>query len=350
MKSLFHKRRVLQTEQPRLLEQSAPNASALYTSTSQTRFMPKPRKPPALTLGSTISVIAPASGAKDERVKRGTENLASLNYRVEERLTESDADGYFSAPLKKRLAEFQAAFARADVRAVFCTRGGYGSTELLDRLKPNRLMLPRIFCAFSDLTSVHIYLWQKLRWVTFYGPLIAGGFAAGANATNGYDPDTFMCAMTATHSGWSIALQGETLVRGSASGTLLGGCVTLLQTSLGTPWELDTRGSILLLEDVAVKPYQLDRMLLHLKQAGKFKGVCGIVLGDFPESEAPEGSNVAVKDVCHRILAPLRIPIVYGAPVGHTLRPMLTIPFGVRARLNATGEGSLDILEPAVRP
>jgi muramoyltetrapeptide carboxypeptidase len=104
-----------------------------------------------------------------------------------------------------------------------------------------------------------------------------------------------------------------------------------------------------LLEDVSVKPYQLDRMLLHLKQAGKFKGVRGIVLGDFPECEAPEGSTVSVKDVCHRVLGPLRIPIVYGAPVGHTLRPMLTIPFGVRARLNAIGEGSLDILEPAVR-
>jgi len=312
--------------------------------------MPKPRKPPALTLGSTISVIAPASGAKDERVKRGCETLARLDYRIQEKVMNREPEGYFSAPLKKRLSEFQDAFTRPNVRAVFCTRGGYGSTELLDKLKPERLKAPKIFCAFSDLTSVHIYLWQKLRWVTFYGPLVAGGFSAGANATNGYDPDTFMCAMTATHSGWSTPLRGETLVRGSAAGTLLGGCVTLLQTSIGTPWELDTRGSILLLEDVSVKPYQLDRMLLHLKQAGKFKGVRGIVLGDFPECEAPEGSTVSVKDVCRRILAPLRIPIVYGAPVGHTLRPMLTIPLGVRARLNATGEGSLDILEPAVRP
>jgi muramoyltetrapeptide carboxypeptidase len=301
-------------------------------------------------LGSTISVIAPASGAKDERVKRGCENLASLSYRVEERSTNKEPDGYFSAPLKTRLAEFQAAFSRTDVRGVFCTRGGYGSAEFLDKLHPERFKAAKIFCAFSDLTSVHIYLWQKLRWVTFYGPLIAGGFAEGANATKGYDPDTFMCAMTATHSGWSTPLQGETLARGAATGTLLGGCVTLLETSIGTPWELDTRGSILLLEDVQVKPYQLDRMLLHLKQAGKFKGVRGIVLGDFPECAAPEGSTVSVRDVCRRILGPLRVPIVFGAPVGHTLRPMLTIPFGVRARLNATGEGSLDILEPAVKP
>ncbi len=127
-----------------------------------------------------------------------------------------------------------------------------------------------------------------------------------------------MWAMTATNSGWTVPLEGETFTRGKAEGTLLGGCITLIETSIGTPWELDTRGSILLLEDRGVKPYQLDRMLLHLKQAGKFEGVRGIVLGEFPESEPPEGSSVTVADVCRRILGPLRIPIVYGAPVGHT--------------------------------
>jgi muramoyltetrapeptide carboxypeptidase len=104
-----------------------------------------------------------------------------------------------------------------------------------------------------------------------------------------------------------------------------------------------------LLEDRGLKPYQLDRMLTHLKQAGKFDGVRGIVLGEIPESEAPEGSTVTVADVCRRILGPLRVPIVYGAPVGHTARPVLTIPLGVRAKLHASGEGRIEILEPAVR-
>ena len=216
-------------------------------------------------------------------------------------------------------------------------------------LKTERLKQAKIFCAFSDLTSVHIFLWQKLRWVTFYGPLVAGGFDAGPNATGGYDPDTFMWAMTATNSGWSVPLQGETFARGKAEGTLLGGCITLIETSIGTPWELDTRGSILLLEDRGVKPYQLDRMLLHLKQAGKFNGVRGIVLGEFPDSETPEGSDRNGGGRVQAILGPLHIPIVYGAPVGHTPRPMLTIPLGVPRELTAKGEGRLDILEPAVR-
>ena len=311
--------------------------------------MPKPRKPLALVPGSTIAVVAPASSAKEERIQRGCETLERLDFRVRNYAKGLEPHGYFSAPLAERRKALQDALTRPDVRAVFCSRGGYGSTEILDGLKTERFKQPRIFCGFSDLTSVHIFLWQKLGWVTFYGPLVAGGFDAGPNATGGYDPDTFMWAMTATNSGWTVPLEGETFTRGKAEGTLLGGCLTLIETAMGTPWELDTRGSILLLEDRGVKPYQLDRMLTHLKQAGKFEGVRGILLGEFPECETPEGSGVSVEHVCRRILGPLRIPIVYGAPVGHTLRPVMTIPLGVRARLQATGEGRLEILEPAVR-
>jgi muramoyltetrapeptide carboxypeptidase len=311
--------------------------------------MPKPLKPLALVPGSRIAVVAPASSAKAERIERGSQNLVELQYRVTESVTGREPDGYFSGPLKVRAAELQNALTGPDIRGVFASRGGYGSAEVLDRLKTAKMKQAKIFCGFSDLTSVQIFLWQKLRWVTFYGPLVAGGFDEGPNATGGYDPDTFMWAMTATHSGWSTRLEGETLARGKATGTLLGGCITLIETSLGTPWELDTRGTILLLEDRGVKPYQLDRMLLHLKQAGKFDGVRGIVLGEFPDCATPEGSSVSVNDVCKRILGPLKIPIVYGAPVGHTPRPMLTVPLGVQARLHASGEGRLDILEPAVR-
>jgi muramoyltetrapeptide carboxypeptidase len=310
--------------------------------------MRKPLKPPALGPGSTIAVVSPASSAKRERIRRGCATLERLDYHVHEMSAETEPDGYFAGPFESRLHELQSALTNPRFQAVFCARGGYGSAALLGQLKTARIKKPKIFCAFSDLTSVQIFLWQKLRWVTFYGPLVAGGFDAGPNATRGYDPDSFMCSMTATNSSWSTPLRGETLVRGTARGTLLGGCVTLIETTIGTPWELDTRGAILLLEDVGVKPYQLDRMLLHLKQAGKFKGVRGIVLGEFPECEPPEGSTVTVREICQRMLGSLRIPIVYGAPVGHTPRPMLTLPLGVNVRLHATSEGRLEILEPAV--
>jgi len=145
-----------------------------------------------------------------------------------------------------------------------------------------------------------------------------------------------------------MSLQGQALSFGSAEGVLLGGCLTLVETTLSTPWELDTRGGILLLEDRGMKPWQVDRALIHLQQAGKFKDVRGIVLGDFPDCAAPVEGIATVFDVCERILKPQGIPIVFGAPVGHTARPMLTVPLGVRARLNASGAGTLEILEGAV--
>jgi muramoyltetrapeptide carboxypeptidase len=129
---------------------------------------------------------------------------------------------------------------------------------------------------------------------------------------------------------------------------VLGGAMTLVEATIGTPWELDTRDTILVLEDRAMKPYQIDRVLMHFKQAGKFEGVRGIVLGDFPECEPPVAGSPTVRDVCARILGELEVPIVFGAPVGHTARPMLTLPLGVQARLRASEEGMLEILEPAV--
>jgi muramoyltetrapeptide carboxypeptidase len=123
-----------------------------------------------------------------------------------------------------------------------------------------------------------------------------------------------------------------------------------VETTLGTPWELETRGAILILEDRGMRPWQVDRALIHLKQAGRFDGIRGIVLGDFPECEPPMAGSPTVRDVCTRILGAMDVPVVFGAPVGHTQRPMLTVPLGVKARLSAKGEGAIEILEPAVVP
>src|SRR5581483_4054537 len=141
--------------------------------------------------------------------------------------------GYFAAPLDERLEEFQDAITNISYQAIFCSRGGYGSAEILDRLKTAGWKQPKIFCGFSDITSLHIFLWQKLRWVTFHGPLVAGGLDAGENATAGYDPESFSRALTVRKGGWSAPLKAETLVRGSATGILLGGCITLIETSIG---------------------------------------------------------------------------------------------------------------------
>jgi muramoyltetrapeptide carboxypeptidase len=306
------------------------------------------RKPRALANGGVLLPFSPASPAERERTEAGIAEVSRLGLRV----AEGDSltrEGYFAGSIVERRNELLGALDRDDIGALVGVRGGYGSNYLLDDLQIVAPQNPKIVLGFSDLTSLQIYLWQRHRWITFYGPMLAAGFEAGGSGARGYDRKSLLNALQNTAGGWEVALQGEVMQAGDAQGRVLGGCLTLVETTIGTPWELDTSGAILALEDRGMKPWQVDRALTHLLQAGKFKGVRGIVLGDFPECAAPVAGSPTVHDVCRRILAPLGVPIVFGAPFGHTYRPMLTLPLGVSARLSAQGEGVLEILEPAVR-
>ena len=255
---------------------------------------------------------------------------------------------FFAGPSADRVAALQTALADPATRAIFCSRGGYGSNYLLENLSVSPDS-PKILLGASDITSLQVFLWQKFRWVTFYGPMVATNFDHGEGAPHGYDGPSLASALTETQQGWSIDLQGTEISSGVSRGTLLGGCLTLVESTLGTPWEIDTTGAILVLEDRGMKPYQVDRALMHLKQAGKFRGIAGIVLGEYPECDPPVGGET-VQDVARRILDSLGVPIVWGAPVGHTSRAMLTLPLGVQAELSSAGGGALRILEPACRP
>jgi len=254
-------------------------------------------------------------------------------------------EGFFAGPASDRLCALGQALAETSTRAIFCSRGGYGSTYLVEGVKPAPAA-PKILLGSSDITALQIFLWQKFRWVSFYGPMVASNFDRGAGAAHGYDLASFTAALAETKQGWDLDLGGEALAAGTASGVLLGGCLTLVESTLGTPWEIETRGAILILEDRGMKPYQVDRALTHLRQAGKLEGIAGIILGDFPECDGPAGGET-VAGVAERILGSRNVPVVWGAPVGHTTRAMLTVPLGIRAELKATGAGMLRILEPA---
>jgi len=305
-----------------------------------------PRKPKALRNGSKVAVFAPASPADQLDVTAGIAELRRLGFEFVP-VQSPGPEGYFAAPASARLDAFLKAAQDREIAGLVALRGGYGATYLLGSDLAAQLEEPKCVIGFSDLTSLQIYLWQMAGWVTFYGPMVAAGLNRGADDAHGYDEQSFLQAVTNVAGNWEINLRGSAIVTGEAEGRLLGGCITLLQTTLGTPWELDTDGSILVLEDRGIRPYQLDRILMHLKQAGKLRGVRGFLLGEFPDSE-PSVQSPSVLDVVQRILRPLGVPVVFGAAVGHTQRPMLTLPLGVRVRLSATGEGKLAILEPAV--
>jgi len=306
-----------------------------------------PRKPKALASGSRLGVFAPASPADSVEMIAGLAELKRHGFQVVSN-QDCKSEGYFAGPALERLNGFLGTANSDQTEGLVALRGGYGSNYLLDFELEKSLANPKCVVGFSDLTTLQVYLWQRCRWVTFYGPMVAAGLNGGAGARKGYDENSFLQAIGKTEGGWKLRLKGEPVLAGVSLGRLLGGCMTLLEATIGTPWELDTKDSILILEDRAMKPYQVDRVLMHLKQAGKFEGVRGIVLGEFPESAPVVAGAPSVREVCARILRPLGVPIVFGAPVGHTERPMLTLPLGIKARLDAEGEGTLEFLESAV--
>lgn len=308
--------------------------------------MPTVLKPPPLEPGNTVRIVAPSSPVEEDALRRGCAELERLGYEAKWDPRVLARQGYFAGSAEERLAKLTLALDENASQAVFCARGGYGSAYLLDRLEPRQMKSPKALVGFSDVTLLQLFLWSKKRWVSFYGPMVGAGLDKGANVPGGYDSESFQQALTQASHGWRLDLRGETLCFGHAEGTILGGCLTLVEATLGTPWEISTSGAILLLEDCGMKPYQVDRALIHLRQAGKFKGVRAIVLGEFPECEPPAGGP-SVRNVFERILEPLKIPAVWGAPVGHTPRAMLTVPLGVKARLVAQGSCRLEILEPA---
>jgi muramoyltetrapeptide carboxypeptidase len=309
-----------------------------------------PVKPTAVVPGSVVRIVAPAGVVDERRLRRGCTELERLGYQPRWSPAVLARDGYFAGAADARLGDLRQALAEPDSQAIVAARGGYGTNYLLAGLESAPAVSPRAVVGFSDLTLVQSLLWQRRRWVTFYGPMVAAGLEGGAGQDAGYDLASFCLALTEARTGWKLPLAGEVLSPGEAEGVLLGGCLTLVEALLGTPWELETAGAILLLEDRMMRPYQIDRALMHLLQAGKLARVRGIVLGDFPDCDVGEPDTPAVREVCARVLAPLGVPVVYGAPVGHTYRPMLTLPLGVRARLVAAEPPELEILEPAVAP
>lgn len=305
------------------------------------------QKPKALRKGSRIAVVSPSSPAEPAAVSEGIAELRRLGFLVEEQPPLAP-QGYFAGPHEEIVRQFRKKFSDKSVDGVIATRGGYGANYLIDLKLGTSLFGPKCLIGYSDLNIIQLLLFQVRGWAGFYGPMVAAGFNHGSNEPAGYDKLSFLQAVGETKLQWQIPLSAECLANGSATGRIVGGCLTMLQTSLGTGWEPDTRGAILVLEDRGMKPYQVDRALRHIQQAGKLHEVNGVMLGDFPDCEPPVPGSPSVPEICERILGPLGVPIVYGAPIGHTRRPMLTIPLGVRANLHAKGGGTLEILEPAV--
>ena len=305
-------------------------------------------KPPALKKGDTVGIVAPASYFPRPDFDAGCEALRQMGYNPVFDDSIFDRDLYFAGSVERRSRELQSMFARTDVKAIVCARGGYGANYLLPRLDPNKIAAtPKIFVGYSDLTSLMTYLCDAARIVTFHGPMVAKDF----NKPAGVDVASWQTALGGI-SRWPLDFGADSgvksLVQGSAEGVLYGGCLSMLVESLGTPYEIRTEDTILFIEDVAAKPYQIDRMLMHLKLAGKFSGVRGLIFGEMLGCTQSPTQGYTLEDVVMRIVGDLRVPVAYGVRSGHVSKGNITLPIGVSAVLNVGGSGvALEILEPA---
>lgn len=321
-------------------------------SKTNTPIMTELVKPAVLRPGDLVAIVAPASNLKAEYLARGVAELERLGFRVRQRADILDKARYTAGSDARRTEELMQAFTDPEVKAVWAARGGYGVMRILRLLDENALRAnPKVFIGYSDLTALHMYLYRRFGWVTFHGPMAAKDLAGGEQH---YDRQNLIAALMQTTPLGDIApaphaSQLEMLHPGAGpvAGRLLGGCLSLLTAMLGTPDELETRGAILFLEDIGVKPYALDRMFQQLRLAGKLDGVRGIVFGEMADCVQHAEQGYTIQEALAEMTADLGIPVLFGLPSGHSVRGNLTLPLGVEARLDGRN-ATLTILEAGV--
>jgi muramoyltetrapeptide carboxypeptidase len=284
-----------------------------------------------------VAVVAPASAASRARTLRGAKQLERLGYRVKVFPQALARAGRFAGSDQRRAAALVKALRDPSLKAILFVRGGFGAARILPLVERDlRRLPPKILVGYSDATSLLAFVTAKLGWVTFHGPMVATDLPKLA-PRYGRELAATLCGTPPPP--FELA---ATLRAGVAEGRLLGGCLSILVTLLGTPYAPDFRQSLLFLEDVNEEPYQLDRMLTHLRQAGVLGGVAGIVFAEMANC----GTRREILDVLTERTRDLGVPVAFGLPSGHG-RGKRTLPLGVRARLDA-GRRTLEILGPVV--
>lgn len=305
-------------------------------------------KPQALKRGDTVGLIAPASPTTEEKRKLAQKALEELGFQVKMGPSCYRKLGYLAGTDEQRAQDVNTMFADPEVRGIFCLRGGYGGARILGRLDYEMIRKnPKVFVGYSDITVLHIALNQKSDLVTFHGPMAASDMAGDFDE---YSKHSLLRAVTLPEP-MNTVLNPEkeeikTLVAGKTQGKITGGNLASIISTLGTPYEIETEGKLLFLEDIDEKPYRVDRMLTQLLLAGKLQEARGFIIGQWQNYEAsdPEES-LTLQQVLEDILGPLNKPTLYNVKAGHC-RPQLTLPLGVEGFLDGDA-GKLVIKERA---
>ena len=302
-------------------------------------------RPPVLQRGDTVGIVAPAGPVNRKEFEAGV--LALQQIGLVPVFSESifERERYFAGGIRRRVDELHEMFRLPEVKAIICTRGGYGSNYLLPHLDLSLIAKnPKIFCGYSDLTTLLTYFHDELSLIGFHGPMLAKDFAR----PEGVHLKSFSFASSGQPQ-WTITNSDspamEAICPGEAEGKLYGGCLSLLVASLGTPYEIRTEETILFLEDLGEWPYRIDRMLMQLRYAGKLEKVRGIVFGEMLECSPPASAGYTLQEAIAHILGDLNVPVAFGLRSGHVSAENITLPIGVRARLIVAESATLEILD-----
>jgi len=295
-------------------------------------------KPPRLRKGDLVGVISPAGPVEEDELRPGLAFLEQRDFRVLLGPHALDKEGYLAGDDSSRLDDFHAMFSNPEVRAIFCTRGGYGSMRILERIHYDLVREnPKIIVGFSDITTLLLSLHTKAGLVTFHGPMIRQIKDIGVHNFS------VLLDLLETPDQHTLGLPGaRALLPGRAEGILMGGNLCLLSHLLGTSFLPSLEGSILFLEDRGEPPYRIDRMLTHLRLAGHLERISGLIAGQFEDC----GERGAIDDLLFGFAKDLSVPVVSGAPIGHG-NSNIPLPLGVPAELRTAGP-SLRLLEPCV--
>lgn len=305
--------------------------------------------PPRLATGDKVALISPASRPKDRSLLLlGKKRLEQLGLEVVPGKHALAEYGYLAGSDRERRRDLEAAFRDPDIKAIFCSRGGYGVSRLLAGFDPALARRhPKALVGFSDITVLHLAL-QKAGVVSFWGPMPCTGLGWTSFSVRSLER-ALMSSAPAGRVPFSKRRRPRTLRPGVEQGPLTGGTLSLLAASLGTPYEVETRGRIVFMEDVDEEPYRVDRLLVQLIAAGKLSDAAGVAVGIFTGSKvrnSPGRHSLTMQQVFADHLLPLKVPVLANLAVGH-VPDQVTLPYGIEARLDAAA-GTLELLQPGV--
>ncbi|MFZ5516415.1 MAG: S66 peptidase family protein [Candidatus Zhuqueibacterota bacterium] len=300
---------------------------------------------------ATIGVVSPASRPMDdEKFQQGIIYLKTLGHTVIQAPHASDRRGYLAGTDESRADDLNAMFRDPQIDAIFCSRGGYGTPRIIEKIDYEAIRQnPKIFVGYSDITTLSLAIWQQTGLITFSGPMVA---VEMANQIHEFTAGNFWKMISSPTPAGLLANPNDVTLKvfhpGEARGRLLGGCLSLINVLLGTPYCPDFSGAIFFIEDIEEEPYRIDRYLAQLNMAGILDSLAGVVLGQFIDCEQKDRTKPTLEldEIFHDYFDRLKIPVIQNFAYGHG--PVkFTLPVGAQAYLN-TNEGGLFITESAV--